>query len=153
MAPRIEPEEPYRDKRIGFTVKRTAISLLALATLTGCTTEQIEGWVAWYQTDPQGATDFANRPEVAESLVRPLTNNHAQRWERIAWCESGGQWHLRAHNRTGTYGGGLMIRDNVWAHYGGREYAATADQASKSEQIEIAERILSDVGWNAWDCA
>lgn len=133
---------------------RKVVPFVALVALTGCSTSQIEAWVAWYETDPQAATDFANTPEVADSLSgQALTNNHSQRWEAIAWCESGRQWHLRASNRTGTYGGGLMIRDNVWAHYGGREYAATADRASKDEQIEIAERILSDVGWNAWDCS
>ena len=46
-----------------------------------------------------------------------------------------------------------MIRDNVWRAYGGREFANTADQATKAQQIEIAERILDDVGWQAWDCA
>lgn len=110
--------------------------VLGVIGLMGCTPEEISCAVA---------VDQARRSE--------LTNDHAAEWERIAWCESGRQWSLRATNRTGTYGGGLMIRDNVWREYGGREFAQTADQASKEQQIEIAERILDDVGWKAWDCA
>lgn len=127
---------------------------VALVALVGCTPKQISAWMDWYEQDPAAAMEFATRPEVqADFHGLTLHNNHPAEWERIAWCESGRQWDLRATNRTGTYGGGLMIRDDVWRYYGGREFASTADQASKHEQIEIAERILDDVGWQAWDCA
>lgn len=133
---------------------------VALVGLCGCTPRELAGWVDWYELDPQAATEFANRPEIQALLhesqsdeTRGLVNNHPERWEQIAWCESGRQWSLRATNRTGTYGGGLMIRDNVWRAYGGQEFAATADQATKAQQIHVAERILDDVGWGAWDCA
>jgi len=146
-------------------MKRKLISLVALVTLTGCTQAQIEQWVEWNYADPVAAQEFANRPEIQWQLRQSddssdgpqfsqyLTNNHAHKWDAIAMCESGQNWHLRASNRTGTYGGGLMIRDNVWRHYGGTDFAPTADKATKPEQIEIAERILADVGWGAWDCA
>ena len=140
------------------------ITGLGLLALMGCTPRQIDAWVDWYNQDPVAATEFANRPDTQEWLHRDessdgpqfaeyLTNNHAHKWDAIAMCESGQNWHLRASNRTGNYGGGLMIRDNVWVHYGGRDFAGTADKASKAEQIEVAERILADVGWGAWDCA
>jgi hypothetical protein len=75
-------------------------------------------------------------------------------WDRIAWCESGGQWaHPPVTNRTGTYSGGLMIWTRAWTVYGGGEFAGQAWQASKAEQIVVAERILDDRGWGAWDCA
>lgn len=130
--------------------------LLALPILASCTPAQLAAWVEWHSQDPVAATEFANRPEVQADLAtreHELRNNHPARWEDIAWCESGRQWDLRATNSTGTYGGGLMIRDNVWREYGGREFATTADQASKAQQIHVAERILDDVGWQAWDCA
>ena len=128
---------------------------LGLLTLTACTPSQLAKWVEWHEQDPEAAIAFANQPHIQEQLQQrsQLTNNHADRWEDIAWCESGRQWDLRASNRTGNYGGGLMIRDNVWVAYGGREYAPTADRATKAQQIDIAERILADVGWKAWDCA
>lgn len=135
-------------------------AMLALAILgAGCTPREIAAWVKWHEQDPAAAIEYANQPEIqAELATRAheesgLRNNHAQRWEQIAWCESGRQWSLRATNRTGSYGGGLMIRDNVWDEYGGEEFSNTADQASKAQQIHIAERILDDVGWRAWDCA
>jgi len=142
--------------------RRFITAAIAIVTLTGCNQAQIEQWVEWNYADPVAAQEFANRPEIQAQLrndsdgpqfYQYLTNNHAHKWDAIAMCESGQNWHLRASNRTGTYGGGLMIRDNVWSHYGGHEFASTADRATKAEQIEIAERILADVGWGAWDCA
>jgi hypothetical protein len=49
-------------------VKRKLISLLAIVALTGCTPNQIRVWVGWYQTDPDAAIEFANRPEIQASL-------------------------------------------------------------------------------------
>ena len=138
---------------------RKLVPVIALVTLTGCTSEEIRAWLNWHETDSIAAEEFANRPEIQSQLQTTsspssgLTNNHAHKWDAIAMCESGQNWHLRASNRTGTYGGGLMIRDNVWRAYGGTAFASTADKATKAQQIEIAERILADVGWGAWDCA
>ena len=128
------------------------LSVLALA---ACTPSEVAKWVEWYEVDPVAAVEFANLPEIEAELhpVSELRNRHPERWEEIAWCESGRRWDLVATNRTGTYGGGLMIRHNVWRAYGGTEFAPTANLASKAEQIEVAERILDDVGWKAWDCA
>lgn len=140
--------------------RRIVIPSLAFISLTGCTPKEIRAWVDWYETDPSAAVEFAQTPEIQARMAeadppdtRTYVNNHAARWEAIAWCESGRNWHLRATNSTGSYGGGLMIRDNVWRAYGGTAYASTADRASKEQQIDIAERILADVGWGAWDCA
>jgi Transglycosylase-like domain len=139
-------------------MKRMLISLAAIVSLTGCTMEQLNSFVRWHERDPQGATEFANIPAIkALWYIEPPhavpVEYHYTKWDAIAYCESGGNWHLRAHNRTGSYGGGLMIRDNVWRNYGGTQFAWTADQASRDEQIIVAERIRSDVGLRAWDCA
>jgi Transglycosylase-like domain len=138
-------------------VIRKAIPLLAFATLTGCSMNQIGQWSQWNRDDPAAAQTFAKRPEIQAQLTAPQvkreTSSHSSVWHRIAQCESGNNWHLRASNRTGTYGGGLMIADYVWRHYGGREFGATADRASQAQQIVIAERIRNDVGLQAWDCA
>lgn len=147
--------------RMARTMLKRCIPLVALVPLVGCTQAQLAAWVQWHKDDPAAAIEFANRPEVQADLATgehedddtQYTNYHAAQWERIAWCESGRQWDLRATNSTGTYGGGLMIRDNVWRNMGGQEFAPTADRATKEQQIEIAERILDDYGWNAWDCA
>jgi resuscitation-promoting factor RpfA len=67
-------------------------------------------------------------------------------WDKVAECESSGQWNL---NR-GKYDGGLQFLPATWNAYGGREFAQFAYQASRSEQIKVAERVLAGQGWNAW---
>ncbi|MET7742299.1 transglycosylase family protein [Streptomyces sp. NPDC005385] len=68
-------------------------------------------------------------------------------WDRVAECESGGAWS--ADNGNGYYGGLQLTQDN-WEKYGGREYAQSPDQASRSQQIAVAEKVLDDQGLVAW---
>ncbi|MFD0315461.1 transglycosylase family protein [Streptomyces flavalbus] len=68
-------------------------------------------------------------------------------WDQVAECESGGSWS--ADNGNGYYGG-LQISQDDWESYGGLDYAASADLASRSQQIAVAERILADQGPGAW---
>ncbi|MEU6353551.1 transglycosylase family protein [Streptomyces sp. NPDC047072] len=68
-------------------------------------------------------------------------------WDRIAQCESGGNWHINTGNG---YYGGLQFSAGTWRAYGGGAYAATADQASKSQQIAVAAKVQRAQGWGAW---
>ncbi|MGY5045564.1 transglycosylase family protein [Streptomyces sp. 900105755] len=68
-------------------------------------------------------------------------------WDHVAECESGGSWS--ADNGTGYYGG-LQISLEDWSKYGGLDYASTPDQASRSQQIAVAEKMLADQGTKAW---
>ncbi|MFF8478286.1 transglycosylase family protein [Streptomyces sp. NPDC015414] len=68
-------------------------------------------------------------------------------WDKVAECESGGSWSADTGNG---YYGGLQIPQDDWAAYGGTKYAPTADQASRSQQIAVAERILADKGTTPW---
>lgn len=68
-------------------------------------------------------------------------------WDRLAQCESGGDWHINTGNG---YYGGLQFAPGTWSGYGGDEYAPTADQATKEQQIEIGERVLAGQGAGAW---
>ncbi|GHD23572.1 transglycosylase [Streptomyces violarus] len=68
-------------------------------------------------------------------------------WDRIAQCESGGNWHINTGNG---YYGGLQFAPSTWRAYGGTAYAATADQASKSQQIAVATKVQRAQGWGAW---
>ncbi|WP_200305988.1 LysM peptidoglycan-binding domain-containing protein [Streptomyces adelaidensis] len=68
-------------------------------------------------------------------------------WDRIAKCESGGNWHINTGNG---YYGGLQFAPSTWRAYGGTAYAATADKASKSQQIAIATKVQRAQGWGAW---
>lgn len=68
-------------------------------------------------------------------------------WDRIAQCESGGNWHINTGNG---YYGGLQFSAGTWRAYGGAAYAPTADQASRSAQIAVATKVQSAQGWGAW---
>ncbi|MET9829993.1 transglycosylase family protein [Streptomyces sp. NPDC006385] len=68
-------------------------------------------------------------------------------WDRIAQCESGGNWHINTGNG---YYGGLQFAASTWRAYGGTAYAPTADQATKSQQIAVATKVQRAQGWGAW---
>ncbi|MFJ8937002.1 transglycosylase family protein [Streptomyces sp. NPDC102365] len=68
-------------------------------------------------------------------------------WDTVAQCESGGNWSINTGNG---YYGGLQFSASTWAAYGGSSYASTADQASKSQQIAVAEKVLASQGKGAW---
>jgi hypothetical protein len=68
-------------------------------------------------------------------------------WERVAACESGGNWGINTGNG---YHGGLQFSQGTWAAHGGGEYASAANQASRDQQIAVAERVLASQGRGAW---
>ncbi|MFF4233158.1 transglycosylase family protein [Streptomyces sp. NPDC001820] len=68
-------------------------------------------------------------------------------WDQVAQCEAGGNWSINTGNG---YYGGLQFSASTWAAYGGTQYAASADQASKAQQIAVAEKVLAGQGKGAW---
>jgi nucleoid-associated protein YgaU len=68
-------------------------------------------------------------------------------WDRLARCESGGNWHINTGNG---YYGGLQFSASTWRAFGGGAYASSAHRATRSEQIAVAERVLASQGWGAW---
>ncbi|GAB2873131.1 resuscitation-promoting factor protein RpfC [Streptomyces deserti] len=68
-------------------------------------------------------------------------------WDRVADCETGGAWSQNSGNG---YYGGLQLSQEDWDKYGGLDYAASPDLASRSQQIAVAERILADQGVGVW---
>ncbi|WP_068396699.1 transglycosylase family protein [Kribbia dieselivorans] len=80
-------------------------------------------------------------------LVAPSSANAATVWDRVAACESGGNWRINTGN--GFYGG-LQFHPRTWLGYGGGRYAAYAHQATKAQQIAIAQKVLQAQGPGAW---
>ncbi|MET8680310.1 transglycosylase family protein [Streptomyces sp. NPDC004647] len=68
-------------------------------------------------------------------------------WDKVAECESTGNWSI--NNGNGFYGG-LQFTEETWNAFGGSEYAPRADQATKDQQIAIAEKVLDSQGPGAW---
>ncbi|MGW0766504.1 transglycosylase family protein [Streptomyces sp. NPDC002676] len=71
----------------------------------------------------------------------------AAEWDKVAQCESGGNWSINTGN--GFYGG-LQFSASTWAAYGGTAYAPQANQATKAQQITVAEKVLAAQGKGAW---
>lgn len=76
-----------------------------------------------------------------------IANAQENNWDAVAACESGGNWAINTGNG---YYGGVQFSPSTWSGYGGGEYAATADQATREQQIVIAERVLEGQGIGAW---
>ncbi|WP_427383909.1 transglycosylase family protein [Janibacter sp. G56] len=68
-------------------------------------------------------------------------------WDAVAACESGGNWSINTGN--GFYGG-LQFTTQTWQGFGGGKYASNAHLATKSQQIEIAQKVLAVQGPGAW---
>ncbi|MEU1892950.1 peptidoglycan DD-metalloendopeptidase family protein [Streptomyces pristinaespiralis] len=68
-------------------------------------------------------------------------------WEKVAACESTDNWRINSGNG---YYGGLQFSQATWEAYGGRQYAARADLATKDQQIAVAEKVLEAQGPRAW---
>ena len=68
----------------------------------------------------------------------------ANNWDAVAQCESGGNWGINTGNG---FGGGLQFTPSTWAAYGG---SGSAQNASKDQQIQVAERVLAGQGKGAW---
>jgi resuscitation-promoting factor RpfA len=84
------------------------------------------------------------------AVMTAATPSHAastSTWDKVAACESTNDWHINTGNG---YFGGLQFTSSTWAAYGGRAFAHQANQATKSQQITIAERVLKAQGPGAW---
>ncbi|OZM70542.1 transglycosylase [Amycolatopsis antarctica] len=65
-------------------------------------------------------------------------------WDAIAQCESGNNWSTNTGNG---YSGGLQFSPSTWKAYGGQ---GSAHNASRDEQIAVAERVKQGQGIGAW---
>jgi hypothetical protein len=103
---------------------RTIAAATALAVLpvaAACTPEELRAW--------QAAT---------AAQIDPV-------WDRLAECESGGRWSL-----DGRYDGGLQFHPDTWRANGGSAFAAYAHQATREQQITVAQRLRDRAGWGQW---
>ncbi|MGO1770777.1 MAG: transglycosylase family protein [Microbacterium sp.] len=83
---------------------------------------------------------------VAAATLVPSAANAADdaTWDALAQCESGGNWAINTGNG---YYGGLQFSMSTWQASGGSGNPA---DASREEQIRVAENVLASQGWGAW---
>lgn len=70
--------------------------------------------------------------------------NDPASWDRLAQCESGGDWSINTGNG---YYGGLQFSLSSWRAVGGTGYP---HEHSRSTQIEMGQRLHSQGGWRHW---
>ncbi len=68
-------------------------------------------------------------------------------WDRLAQCESSGNW---AANTGNGYYGGIQFSYPTWHGYGGGAFADYPHQATRAEQITVAERLRARRGYQPW---
>ncbi|MFC3298385.1 LysM peptidoglycan-binding domain-containing protein [Arthrobacter agilis] len=68
----------------------------------------------------------------------------ASDWDALAQCESGGNWGINTGNG---FSGGLQFTPSTWAGFGGQ---GLPQNASREQQIAVAENVLAGQGWGAW---
>ncbi|TQE43250.1 DUF348 domain-containing protein [Corynebacterium phoceense] len=88
-------------------------------------------------TIARGTKEPAAAPAVADGSV----------WDTLAQCESTGNWSINTGNG---FSGGLQFTDSTWQAFGGGEYASQAWQASREQQIAVAQKVQAAQGWGAW---
>jgi peptidoglycan hydrolase-like protein with peptidoglycan-binding domain len=84
---------------------------------------------------------------VAGGMATASSAQASTVWDRVAACESGGNWSINTGNG---YYGGLQFSDRTWDAFGGERYASTANRASKAQQITVAQKVLRSQGPGAW---
>jgi len=78
------------------------------------------------------------------AMVGPAANAaDGATWDALAQCESGGSWSTSTGNG---FSGGLQFTPSTWAAHGG---TGSAENASRAEQIAVAENVLDSQGWGA----
>jgi resuscitation-promoting factor RpfC len=65
-------------------------------------------------------------------------------WDAIAECESGGNWAINTGNG---HFGGLQFKQATWTANGG---VGNPAQATREQQIRVAENVLTTQGIGAW---
>ena len=94
----------------------------------------------------QAASPQRHRSSTQTNSTAPSISDGSI-WDRIAACESGGNWHINTGNG---YYGGLQFSSSTWLGYGGGAYASRADLATREQQIAIAQKVQAGQGWGAW---
>jgi hypothetical protein len=97
---------------------------------------------------PMEATIMPNAPAVAAAPQLPAVYADGDTvWDELAECESSGNWAINTGNG---YYGGLQFSYATWQGYGGGEFAEYPHQATREEQIVVAERLRDARGYQPW---
>ncbi len=82
---------------------------------------------------------------IAAEYYRPKTGVN---WDGIAQCETAGNWSMQGRS----FSGGLGFYNGTWSGFGGGQFAPNAGQATREEQIVVAERVYARHRLTGWGC-
>ena len=87
----------------------------------------------------------------ADTVAAALGLSDTSVGDTLAQCESGGNWATNTGN--GLYGG-VQLDQGVWLSNGGGAYAPLPSEATREQQIVIAEKVRAAHGYTPWSgCA
>ncbi len=95
------------------------------------------------ETSSSTATTTAKAAPATKQASAPAAAS-GHNWDAVAQCESGGNWSINTGNG---YYGGLQFSPSTWTANGGK---GLASDASREEQIRVAENVLKTQGAGAW---
>ena len=127
----VEPAVPG-EREVTYTITR----------VNGVETERVRGAETVLTEATPAVVSVGTKPAPAVPQ-----SSQGSTWDAIAQCESGGNWSINTGNG---FSGGLQFHPQTWTGHGGGQYAPTAAQATREQQIAIAEKVLASQGWGAW---
>ena len=112
---------------------------------------KVVAYVEEVKRQEQAAADAAANPPARLVEKSNYDPGDGSRWDQLAKCECGGNWGCNTGNG---FGGGLQFMHqssySTWLSYGGGEFAPHPWEASREQQIVVAERVLASSGYKAW---
>lgn len=90
-------------------------------------------------TVPQPKVRSLHLPEFPAELRQQMKTRKVPTigyWDKVAQCETQQNWRDK-----GKWGGGLGMATTTWRNYGGYEFAKHPSEATKHEQILVANRV------------
>ena len=96
------------------------------------------------KSSPKSTTPRKSSNSGSSSSSSSSSTPSGSVWDKLAQCEAGGNWSINTGN--GFYGG-LQFTLSTWRAYGG---TGMPHEASREEQIAVAERVQDAQGWGAW---
>ncbi len=138
--------EQYHEVRAQDRGEVTLANVEALAEAVAPTTT-----VAPPATTPPPPPPTTVAPPAPAPAPQPVASgsgyndpNNPAAWDRLAQCESGGNW---AANTGNGYYGGIQFSISSWQAVGG---TGRPDQASRETQIAMGQRLWNQGGWVHW---
>lgn len=79
-------------------------------------------------------------------LLKDIPKSKIAQFDKLAQCESSGNWSIDV----GLFEGGVQFLNSTWLAYGGGEFAPHANEATREEQIYVANKLQKVTGWKSW---